>query len=96
MDTLNCDYTNIPFIDLTNNNSINTFFSFGCKYVIPSDATDFDPYRVPDFDAAKVSDVTNADFNSSTGMFTNIIGDVTYTYVCGQGYSETFTLTRTG
>ncbi len=93
---LRCYSTALAYIDLTNNSNLTTFYGSNNKYVIPSNATTFDTSTITGFDPTKVSNVTNADFDAATGFFTNITGDITYTYDCGQGYSVTFTLTRTG
>ncbi len=94
--TLNCSGSALAYIDLTNNINLSMFTVFDSKYVIPSNATTFDTSTIDGFDPSKVSDVTGADLDADTGIFTNITDDITYTYDCGQGYSETFTLTRTG
>ena len=52
------------------------------------------PYP-PGFDLSKVSNVKNAEFDSENGVFTNITGNITYTYDYGQGQSVKFILART-
>ena len=90
-----CNDCKISYVDLTNNTNLTTFSAAGNAYPIPSNATTFDATTITGFDPSKVSNVVNADFDSTTGVFSNITGDVTYTYDCGQGYSVTFTLTLT-
>ncbi len=96
LSTLWCNDSKLSFVDISNNPNISAFYSDGNYYSIPSNATTFDTSTIEGFDPTKVSNVTNADFDPTTGIFTNITGDITYTYDCGQGYSVTFTLTRTG
>ena len=92
-----CFDCNLPYVDISSNNRIAYFSANGNVYPIPSNVTTFDTRTDPNFagfNPSKVSDVVNATFED--GVFTNIIGAITYTYDCGNGYSETFKLTRTG
>ncbi|MGN1136809.1 MAG: hypothetical protein ACI4SF_11380 [Oscillospiraceae bacterium] len=93
---MQCYNTNISYIDLTNNTSLTTLSADSCIYIIPTGTTTFDTSTIAGFDPAKVSDVTGADFDSATGIFSNITGDITYTYDCGNGHSVTFTISPTG
>ncbi|MGN0642695.1 MAG: hypothetical protein ACI4JJ_06065, partial [Huintestinicola sp.] len=93
---IGCIGTKIAYIDVTNNTSLTKLGTTGCQYQIPSNALTFDTSTIDGFDPAKVSNVANADFDSATGIFSNITGDITYTYDCGNGFSATFTLARTG
>ncbi len=96
LETLECYECNLAYINLTNNTNLTSFSGYDNSYVIPTNSTEFDTSTITGFDPSKVSNVTNADFDQTTGMFTNITGDITYIYDCGQGYTATFTLTRTG
>ena len=94
--TLYCQNCNLAYVDISSNSSISTFTALGNTYPIPSNATTFDTRTDPNFagfNPSKVSTVTNAVFED--GVFTNITGDIIYTYNCGQGYFVTFMLTRT-
>lgn len=46
-------------------------------------------------DKDKISNVSGADYDSTTGTFSNITGDISYKYDCGNSKSATFTLTLT-
>ena len=90
--------TNLAYIDITQNTKLtkNHFLSSGCKYPIPSTATEFDMTTIPGIDITKITYTgTTADFDQSTGVFSNITGNITYTYDCGNGLTADFTLTRT-
>lgn len=94
---VDCGKNNIPFINITNNPSLYHFYSSQNIYYLPKGTTTFDATTLEGFDKSKVSDVTGADYDPATGIFSNITGDITYTYFCGYGkdskeFSETFTI----
>ena len=98
---LYCYNCNLPYIDISETYVIFTdrFNAYDNVYPIPSNATEFDTRTDPNFagfNSSNVSNVKNATF--SNGVFSNIKGDITYTYNCGGmgALSETFTLARTG
>ena len=93
---LYCNANGLAYVDVTGLTRLTTFDASNNKYVIPSNAATFDLSAIDGFDASRATDWTNCTYDSATNTLTNITGDVTYTYDCGQGYSETFTLTRTG
>lgn len=90
-----CYITNLPYIDVTANTAITTFETHGCSYPISATATEFDISIIDGMDKSKISNASGADYDSTTGIFSNIAADIKYTYDCGNGHSETFTLTRT-
>lgn len=95
---LNCFNTCLAFLDLAENNSLlSDSFSVSGKYAISSSADTFDMHEISaDIDPSKIKYSGNtAQYDSSTGIFSNITGDITYTYDCGNGLTADFTLTRT-
>lgn len=90
--------TKIPYIDLTQNPRLKTdkFLSSGCRYPISRTATEFDMNTIPGIDISRITYTgSTASYDSSTGIFSNINGNITYTYDCGNGLTADFTLTRT-
>ncbi len=96
LSSLLCYDSVLAYIDVTQNTNLTNLKANGNAFPIPCNATTFDTSTITGFDPTKVSDVTNADFDVATGVFSNITGDITYTYDCGNSFSEIFTLTRTG
>ena len=102
LQTLQCQNCHIPFVDISNNNSLGSdgyAFMAGNRYTLAEDITTvFDTggdTAFEGFDPDRVSNVIGASF--SNGIFKGFTGDtITYIYECGQGYSETFTLVRSG
>ncbi len=88
---LDCTNCGLACLDLTGNPKISGLRASGNQYAI-ADAASFDVAVIPGFDKARVSDVTGADYNAAMGVFTNITGDISYTYDCGNGQSAVFTL----
>ena len=95
---LYCSNCNLAYIDVSNNPGITTFSASSNTYSISLDPSgQFNVNNIPDIDPNKISGVNGADYDSASGIFSNFAGDtVTYTYDCGNGYSETFTLKTTG
>lgn len=95
---LTCSDTNIPYVDLTNT-SVTYFSATNCTYAIPSGLS-FDvttDFNFSSFNPNNVSNVQGAEFSKENGIFYNFTSDtITYTYDCGRGFTETFTLVRTG
>lgn len=93
LSSYNCQ---LPFVDISNNPSLSDFSASGNNYTLPSWVTnEFDVHTDPNFngfDPYRATDVQNAVLDQETGVFSNITGNITYTYDCGQGKSETFTL----
>ena len=84
----------LPFVDLTNVDNVNLFNVSGNAMPIPLSDT-FDLNQIPGFDVSRMSDLTGAELDADGHTLINITGNVTYTYDCGQGHSETFTLVPT-
>ena len=100
--TLQCQNCHMPFVDISNNNALGSAgyaFMAGNRYSLAEDITTVF-YTGTDaafagFNYGRVTGVTGASFNG--GIFKGFTGDtITYIYECGQGYSETFTLVRSG
>ena len=88
----------LAYIDLTNNTSLPSLrsqYTENNAHPIPIDAVEFSAVEEfpDDFDPDKVTNVRGA--NYADGVFTNITGDVTYAYDCGNGTTAGFKLVRT-
>ena len=102
LQTLQCQNCHIPFVDISNNNSLGSdgyAFMAGNRYTLAEDITTVfdtgDDTAFEGFDPDRVSNVIGASINN--GVFKGFTGNtITYIYECGQGYSETFTLVRSG
>lgn len=87
---LYCGNNQLTSLDVSNNSSLKYLYAEDNEttFCISEKIT-----TLPGFDPAKVGIWINADYDAESEMLTNIIGNiVTYTYDCGNGYSETFTL----
>ena len=92
---LSCFGSNLPFVDISNNPLISGLAASGNIYPLPASVTTFDTRTDPNFngfDPYRATNVQNAVLDQATGVFSNITGDITYIYDCGQGISHSFTL----
>ena len=89
-----CYNNNLTSLDLSTNTALTEVYSSDNTYSIGKVAT-YDLKNLPaGFDIRKASDWQGATLDGS--VLTNITSDkITYTYDCGNGRSETFTLTTT-
>ena len=95
LEYLKAENTALAYIDLTGT-AVNTLYASRCQYEIPSNAVRVKVADIPGMNKANISDVTGADYDASTGVFSNITGNITYTYDCGNGFTETFSLVLNG
>lgn len=89
---LDCNNNYLAYVNVT---STSDNFSFQCSdnvYVISEDfkSSNIDTSKIPGFDKSKVSDVNYADYNSETGIFSNVNGIVEYNYEYKNGKKKTF------
>lgn len=89
--------TGIAFLNIPSSCTPDTISASNCNHVIPAGTTSYDLSSLGcGFDPALVGNVTGADYDSATGIFSNITGDtITYTYTCGS-VNITFTISLTG
>lgn len=87
--------TSIAYVDLSNTSvNGNNFKSSNNVYQATGmSGGTFDAKNIPGIDISKISNVTGADYDPSTGMFTNITGDqLEFVYDCGNGVFAEFAL----
>ena len=92
---LNCENNLLTSLDLSNNAVLKTTYLTGNSFDIGDVASTYDLATLPgNFDSSKASNWQGAVCENGvlTGFTANTI---TYTYDCGNGISETFTLTAT-
>ena len=92
---LNCENNLLTSLDLSNNTVLKTTYLTGNSFDIGDVASTYDLATLPgNFDSSRASNWQGAVCENGvlTGFTANTI---TYTYNCGNGISETFTLTAT-
>ncbi len=92
--SLYCDSNQLTALDVSQNPKLRTLSAFGNSLEITAEGGSFDLSGLPGFDMGKASGWTGGTV-AGTILTVPRSGDVTYSYDCGKGYSETFTLNVT-
>ena len=94
LEYLNCSSNQLTALDVSQNPKLRTLSAFGNSLEITAEGGSFDLSALPGFDMGKASGWTGGTV-AGTILTVPRSGDVTYSYDCGKGYSETFTLNVT-
>lgn len=97
LEIVSCAGTRLAYIDVSGcDPDMLQLDCSNCAYPISSTATEFDMTTIPGIDISRITYTGDtASFDSATGVFSSITGNITYTYDCGNGLTADFTLTRT-
>ena len=92
--SLDCSWNELTSLDLSGNTKITELNAVGNYYTVElSDDNAVDLSQLPgDFDINRASDWTGGTVNEETGILAPAYYNVTYTYDCGGGFCEVFTL----
>ncbi|MBR3917184.1 MAG: leucine-rich repeat domain-containing protein, partial [Clostridia bacterium] len=93
---LSCSGNNFTSLDLSKNTALTEILGGYNDYEITVTDSKFDLSTLPNgFDVTKTSDWTNGTVEGTILTIKDVTKEVTYTYNCGNGESETFTLIPT-
>ena len=97
LQTLLCYYNQFAYIDLSKNTCISEFKAYGNVYTVTTNSKhQIDLTTIPGFQVSKVSNVSGGRIAGSILTFNNGVDVVSYTYDCGNGLSDTFTIKEAG
>lgn len=88
---LDCGSNQLTSLDVSANPALQELYCYSNQLIIIANNGQFDLSTLPGFDVTKTSD-WNGGTVSGTILTVPASGDVTYTYDCGNGFVETFTL----
>ena len=90
---LDCDNNRLGFLDVSNNTSLGDFACSKNQYTIKAPENRiYDLFKLPGFDVSKTSNWQGGTVDGNKLHINDDAEVVTYTYDCGNGYSETFSL----
>lgn len=94
LDSLDCSWNELTSLDLSGNTKITELNAVSNYYTVnPSEDYTFDLSQLPSgFDINRASGWTGGSVDEETGILTPTEDTVSYTYDCGGGMSEVFTL----
>ncbi len=96
LESLQCHGSQLAYIDIFNNPSLSDFAASNNKHPITVTDGSFDAHTIDGFDPTRVSDVSGAEWDEATGVFSKITEgtEISYTYDCDGrgGHNETFYL----
>lgn len=94
LDSLDCSWNELTSLDLSGNTKIKELNAVSNYYTVnPSEDYTFDLSQLPSgFDINRASGWTGGSVDEETGILTPTEDTVSYTYDCGGGMSEVFTL----
>ena len=94
LDSLDCSWNELTSLDLSGNTKITELNAVSNYYTVnPSEDYTFDLSQLPSgFDINRASGWTGGSVDEETGRLTPTEDTVSYTYDCGGGMSEVFTL----
>ena len=93
LQNLDCSNNRLSYLDLNQNINLHTFICNNNTYTTKLNTNgQLNLSTITGFQASKVSNLKGGKISGTILTFNNDVDTVTYTYNCGNGYSETFTI----